>query len=216
MSAGVLTLFLLDFALIAALPRIFFKQGSFNLLWMFTGAPYLLCACALVLSFAGHMPPLPVLSSAGGAAAALARECFGAACAATSLTLMGFVLGTHQKPLALWHQKDDAPEHIVTHGAYARIRHPFYCSFLTALVGGFVAAPSWGTAFTLAYGFAVMQWTAKKEEAKLLASKFGTEYEAYMKRTGRFFPYLGALPAPEAVPVAVPAASQGAPGAKPS
>lgn len=186
MSLGVLTLFLFDFALIAALPFIFFKKGTFNVMWFLTGAPYFLCAAVMFLAYLGKFPmPLDIGFHA-------VREAVGVAFAAASMTLIGFVLGTHQRPLALWHQEDDAPEHIVTHGAYARIRHPFYTSFQLALIGAFIVAPNAGTAATLAYGVVTMTLTAMREEKRFLAnSKFGTEYEAYMKRTGRFIPRLG-------------------------
>jgi protein-S-isoprenylcysteine O-methyltransferase Ste14 len=186
MSVGVLTLFLLDFALIGALPFIFFKKGSFNVKWFLTGAPYFLCAAVLFVTYLGRFP-VPFDIGFG-----TLREALGVAFAAGSVTLIGFVLGTHQRPLALWHQEDDAPEHIVTHGAYARIRHPFYSSFQLALVGAFIVAPNAGTAATLAYGVVSMTLTAMREERRFLANeKFGTEYGAYMKRTGRFIPRLG-------------------------
>jgi len=194
MSIGALALFGYVFGLIAALPAIFFRKGVFNVLWLATGAPYFVCALSLLASHLGYMPALPGWPQI--AALAQAQEAVGVLLGGVSATLMGFVLGTHQKPLRLWHQKDDKTEHLVTHGAYSRIRHPFYTSFLTALTGAFIFAPSYGTAATLLYGAVVMTLTAKKEEAGILASEFGKEYAAYMQRTGRFFPYLGAQPAP--------------------
>lgn len=188
-SLAALTLLLADFALIALLPRIFFKKGSFNLRWILTGAPYFLSAIALVLAYTGHLGRLPGTSQRH---LAMALEVLGVVLAFGSACLMGFVLGTHQKPLALWHQDDDAPEHIVTHGAYARIRHPFYTSFLLALTGALCVSPTIGTVATLAYGAIAMTVTAKREEGRLAASEFGEEYKAYMQRTGRFFPRLGA------------------------
>ena len=214
MSAGVLTLFLIEFALIASLPAIFFRRGVFNLLWLATGAPYFVCALALVASRLGVMPPLP--GPALPEAALVAGQCAGVACAAAALGLQGFVLGTHQRPLRLWLQEDDRTEHLVTHGAYKRIRHPFYTSFLLALAGAFIAAPSYGTAATLAYGIVTMTLTVMKEEKGILASEFGKEYAAYMQRTGRFFPFLGAQPAAagaEGPPPAPTPAPGGAPGA---
>jgi protein-S-isoprenylcysteine O-methyltransferase Ste14 len=192
MSIGVLTLFLLDFAFIASLPVIFFRRGVFNLLWLATGAPYFAAAVSMLLSYAGVLSPLRGISLGGYVGSV--QECLGVACCTASMTLMGFVLGTHQKPLRLWLQQDDKTEHLVTHGAYARIRHPFYSSFLLALAGAFLVAPSVGTAVTFGYGIVVMTLTARKEEAGLLASDFGREYAVYMRRTGRFFPFLGTQP----------------------
>jgi hypothetical protein len=41
------------------------------------------------------------------------------------------------------------------------------------------------------YLYAVINWTAAREERDL-AAHFGAEYQRYMSRTGRFFPNLGA------------------------
>ena len=83
---------------------------------------------------------------------------------ASAQALMGYALGTHRRRLALWHQTDDAPEHIVTEGAYALVRHPFYTSYLLTLVGGVLAAPHLWTVVTLAYAFHRLNATAAREE----------------------------------------------------
>jgi protein-S-isoprenylcysteine O-methyltransferase Ste14 len=93
--------------------------------------------------------------------------------------------------VALWHQRDDAPQHIVTWGAYRRIRHPFYAAFLLILAGAFLFAPSLGTAATLAFGALQLNRTAAGEERRLAASAFGADYRTYVARTGRFLPRLG-------------------------
>lgn len=97
-------------------------------------------------------------------------------------------MGTHRIPLALWHQENDAPKQIVTWGAYKRIRHPFYTSFITALIGALIAAPNILTLISLIYGILILNMTAEKEEKKLSTSQYGQEYIEYMKGTGRFFP----------------------------
>lgn len=105
-----------------------------------------------------------------------------------SYCLISYTVGTHRIPLALWHQENDAPKQIVTWGAYKKIRHPFYTSFLTALVASVVAAPNVLTIFSLVYGFVILNMTAAKEEKKLSSSQYGQEYLDYMKGTGRFIP----------------------------
>ena len=105
-----------------------------------------------------------------------------------SFSLMAFTLGTHRIPLALWHQNNDAPKQIVTWGAYKKIRHPFYTSFITALTAALIGAPNLLTLFSLIYGFVILNMTAGKEETKLSASEYGKDYIEYMKNTGRFFP----------------------------
>lgn len=116
------------------------------------------------------------------------QEAIGAVVCVISCCLISFTVGTHRIPLSLWHQENDAPKQIVTWGAYKKIRHPFYTSFITALTGAMIAAPNALTLISLIYGFMILNMTAAKEEKKLSASAFGQEYIDYMKGTGRFFP----------------------------
>lgn len=173
------------FILIAALPKIFFRQdGTYNLKWILTGAPYFLSGLACILSFTGHNPILINDQST----AYLVLQGFSAILFMASVGLMTMTLGTHRIPLALWHQDNDAPRTIVTWGAYKYIRHPFYTSFLLSLLGGVCLAPSFATIAILVYGYVAKNQTAKKEEGKLSASELGAEYVPYIKTTGRFFP----------------------------
>jgi protein-S-isoprenylcysteine O-methyltransferase Ste14 len=105
-----------------------------------------------------------------------------------SIALIAFTLGTHRTRIALWHQRNDAPESIVTYGAYRWIRHPFYSAFLLGLLGALLFCPQWGTLVAFLYGFFILNHTAAREEERLGGSNFGTEYQAYMQRTGRFLP----------------------------
>jgi protein-S-isoprenylcysteine O-methyltransferase Ste14 len=187
MNHPILVLFLLNLAFIGLLPRIFFKKGGrYNLRWWFTAAPFLLCAIFLL----GSLCPVPwnplILPPAWQDTLTVIAVPF----SAVSISLIALTIGSHQRPLSLWHQKNDAPEHLVTHGPYRRIRHPFYAAFLLALSGAFLAYPSLGTLFTLAYGLLIMNVTAAGEEKRFLASEFGPRYEAYIKATGRFLPHL--------------------------
>jgi protein-S-isoprenylcysteine O-methyltransferase Ste14 len=110
---------------------------------------------------------------------------------AGALALGGYTLGTHRRRLALWHQDDDAPEHLVEEGPYARIRHPFYTSYLISLSGCVLAAPHGVTAAVLVFVAYRLNRTAAREEARFLASeRFGARYRTYMRRTGRFLPVL--------------------------
>jgi protein-S-isoprenylcysteine O-methyltransferase Ste14 len=121
----------------------------------------------------------------------IAMELASVVLCAGSIALIAFTLGTHRIPIALWHQENDAPRHIVTWGAYSRVRHPFYASFLVCLVGTVLALPHAGTIATLAYAIVALNLTAAREEKRLAASQFGEEYRQYMGRTGRFWPRLG-------------------------
>jgi protein-S-isoprenylcysteine O-methyltransferase Ste14 len=189
MNESVLLLYLLNLMLIGLLPRVFFKKdGRFNLMWWLTAAPFVLCTCFLILSFVGY------LSRASGDESTLASmlELVSVPFSVTSIALIFFTLGTHRIPIALWHQENDAPKHIVTYGAYRWIRHPFYTSFLLALFGALVYCPHWGTLAALVLAFVILNLTAAREERRLCGSQFGAEYEEYMQRTGRFRPRIGA------------------------
>ncbi len=80
--------------------------------------------------------------------------------------------------------------HLVTDGPYRWVRHPFY-----------VVGSIWGLSLSLLSanwllaisGFALMTMLVARtriEEVKL-AERFGDEYWAYARRTGRFFPLIG-------------------------
>lgn len=174
---------LLNLALIGALPRIFFRPGRLTRQWWLTASPFFASALALFAALGGWTAPQLTLSPAAGAVAVTLH--------AGSILLIGYTLGTHREPLSLWHQPLDTPRHIVTHGAYARVRHPFYSAFLLALLGSAIAWPHWITALALAAGFAQLDRTAAREEAALAESEFGPLYRAYVSRTGRFWPRTG-------------------------
>jgi protein-S-isoprenylcysteine O-methyltransferase Ste14 len=117
-----------------------------------------------------------------------ALEVISASLSVASISLMCFTIGTHRRPLALWHQANDAPVEIVTYGAYKYIRHPFYASFILVLAATVVLCPSPWSVAVAGYGLLILNFTAAREERKLAGSAFGDEYRAYMMQSGRFFP----------------------------
>ena len=180
MNKATLFLYLINFAVVGALPFLFFKEGRFNLMWCLTSAPYVLSAALLVWAYiSGYQSPWNDIS-------AVAAVPFSVG----SIALIFLTVGTHRVPLALWHQKNDAPHQIVTHGPYRRIRHPFYSAFLLALFGAFLFSPQAGTLILFLYALVMLNFTAGKEEKRLMSSEFGTEYQRYIKETGRFWPKL--------------------------
>jgi len=184
MPETALTLLLLNLAFIGLLPRIFFRRGRLTPMWWFTAAPFFLCAALLMLAYGRLLPPW-----AGGTfGMATARQMVAVALSAGSIGLIAFTLGTHQRPLNLWHQRNDAPEHLVTGGAYRRIRHPFYTAFLLALLAALTLSPHAGTLALFAWGLVQLTRTAAKEERMLKASSLGEQYAEYMRGTGRFVP----------------------------
>ncbi|UCE10445.1 MAG: isoprenylcysteine carboxylmethyltransferase family protein [Candidatus Thorarchaeota archaeon] len=78
---------------------------------------------------------------------------------------------------------------LITTGPYSRTRHPMY-----TVLNMFSISLSITTASLLVMLFAVLvaipfPWIARMEEEMLL-KEFGSEYQEYMDRTGRFFPRL--------------------------
>jgi protein-S-isoprenylcysteine O-methyltransferase Ste14 len=189
MTPALFILSLLGYALMFALPRIFFRaDGKKHLRWWLTGLPFGLAANGVWLTWAGISPRLVP----GGAAIATVADVIGTLVTVAAIALIAATIATHRVPLALWHQEDDrnAPIHIVTYGPYGWIRHPFYVSFILLLVGGALIARDAITLAALPLGVLVLDWTARTEENKLLASSLGEEYGAYRQRTGRFIPRL--------------------------
>jgi protein-S-isoprenylcysteine O-methyltransferase Ste14 len=181
---GLLVL-LLNFAAIGALPIVFFKKdGRFNRMWWLTAGPFFLCPLFLVASYVGIFSPFAAEQPFLRDGLELTSVCLSVA----SVALLCFTMGTHGIPLALWHQDHDAPLHIVTYGAYRHIRHPFYLSFLLALFAAFLFAPHWTTLSTLVCAYLLLNFAAAREESRLRKSGFGSDYENYMRATGRFWP----------------------------
>jgi protein-S-isoprenylcysteine O-methyltransferase Ste14 len=181
MITSALEIVLLNFIYIGILPRIFFdKKGRYNFQWWLTGGPLFISPIAAILMSFDVIKPM-----------AAPIDLAAVVLSTISIALISFTLGTHRIPLALWHQNNDAPREIVTWGAYRRIRHPFYTSFIISQISAVFLAPHLITLGALLYTVLILTYTAKKEEKKLSASEFGTKYQQYMKETGRFFPKLG-------------------------
>jgi hypothetical protein len=181
-AVPVVAMCLANLALIGLLPRIFFRRGSLNPSWWLTAAPFLVTSGILLGALFGLLTPaLP------GSAL---RDTMAILLGATSVGVIGYTLGSHREPVSLWHQPDDSPERLVTHGAYAQVRHPFYAAFLLTLLAGVLAVPHWATLGALVYAAFRLNRTAALEEDRLLASFLAVAYADYMRNTGRFVPVL--------------------------
>lgn len=177
-----------NFLLIGLLPVVFFKRnGRLNFRWWLTATPFLLSVGSVIASLLGYIQSnshtLPVIQQTLGLLAM--------ALSLGSIFLIALTLGSHRIPIALWHQNNDAPQHIVTWGAYSRIRHPFYTSFLLTFLAAFCFCPQPCTFIALVFGALVLNATAAREERTLSHSAFGDTYRQYMSYTGRFLPKLG-------------------------
>jgi protein-S-isoprenylcysteine O-methyltransferase Ste14 len=190
MSLPVYVLVAADFVLIAALPRLTFRRdGRLHLRWWLTATPLITAFATVTAVRLGWLDTVP------GQVPAAVPEVGAVLAAVLSVTLMAATVGTHRIPLALWHQADDAPVEIVTWGPYRRVRHPFYVSFLLALVTALLAAPHVLTLAAFAAGLVGFTLTARREERRLLASALAGDYAAYLATTGRFVPRLVRRPA---------------------
>lgn len=80
---------------------------------------------------------------------------------------------------------------LVTSGPYRWVRHPFYVAVLLTVFANALAAANWFLMVGGTLVFLLMVIRTRTEEAKLL-ERFGDQYRAYMARTGRFVPRVGA------------------------
>jgi protein-S-isoprenylcysteine O-methyltransferase Ste14 len=182
-NVPVLVLQLVNFAFFATLPQTVLRRGGrLNGRWWLTATPFLLWPIVLVFAAVTGMPPW---RPAGWTAA---LESVAVLLNVASIALISSVIGTHRVPISLWHQDDDAPQHLVTYGAYGRIRHPLYTANLLAFAALAAFLPHWSTFALTTYVWTAMTVTAAREERRLAGSAFGSEYREYMVRTGRFFP----------------------------
>lgn len=80
-------------------------------------------------------------------------------------------------------------QQVVTRGPYRLVRHPIYSGMLLAAGGvGLVLGDAAGL-----LGFALIfaaLWRKALVEERLLASEFGEEYAAYVRRTKRLIPFV--------------------------
>src|SRR5262245_36016326 len=80
---------------------------------------------------------------------------------------------------------------LVKTGPYRWVRHPFYVSFALAVLANSFVTANWFLFVTGGVVFVLLVVRTRKEEDKLI-ERFGDEYRAYMRRTGRLFPRLKA------------------------
>lgn len=78
---------------------------------------------------------------------------------------------------------------LLSTGPYAMVRHPFYCSYMLAWIGGALMSQSWVPAVPIVLIYLLYRKAVKQEEETLKAL-FGTRYEAYQQKTGLLFPCL--------------------------
>jgi protein-S-isoprenylcysteine O-methyltransferase Ste14 len=114
------------------------------------------------------------------------------------LRWLGFGLGLISLALWTWTQvalgKAWSPQlqlraghHLVTSGPYTHVRHPLYTAMNGFAISLALVAANWiFIALAVLMGFGIYLRVPKEEQ--MMLSEFGEEYQAYMQRTGQFFP----------------------------
>ena len=79
---------------------------------------------------------------------------------------------------------------LITHGVYARIRHPMYSAFWLWAIAQALLLPNWIAGLSGLVGFGALYLMRVGPEEDMMMQSFGPEYSAYMARTGRLWPKL--------------------------
>jgi protein-S-isoprenylcysteine O-methyltransferase Ste14 len=117
-----------------------------------------------------------------------------------TLRWVGVGLGTVSLPLLYWlfssigtnitQTVATKKEHeLITHGPYRWVRHPLHSVGTLLFIAFALMAANWFIGLASLVVFVMLMIRLPKEEEKLI-ERFGDEYRAYMKRTGRFLPRL--------------------------
>ncbi|MEM8955263.1 MAG: isoprenylcysteine carboxylmethyltransferase family protein [Verrucomicrobiota bacterium] len=76
---------------------------------------------------------------------------------------------------------------LITNGPYQWIRHPLYTFGVILFFGLGLTADSWFIIVLGVFAFLLMAARIPREEANLIAA-FGSDYERYREKTGKFLP----------------------------
>lgn len=87
-----------------------------------------------------------------------------------------------------WYMRIQPAHQLVTTGPYQYIRHPMYTAALSLTAGIAVGTANWLIgALLILPAVLTLAWRLDAEEAMLL-EKFGDDYRAYQRHTGRLLP----------------------------
>jgi len=80
---------------------------------------------------------------------------------------------------------------LMTSGVYARIRHPMYAAMFLQGIGHLLFISNWivGPAWLITFG--ILYLIRVGHEERMMLDRFGSEYETYIRRTGRLLPGRG-------------------------
>ena len=79
---------------------------------------------------------------------------------------------------------------LVTTGPYGRVRHPIYTAAIIVTASMLGISSNWIVGACFVVPIAILCAERIPREERLLIGRFGDEYRAYMKRTGRLLPWI--------------------------
>jgi protein-S-isoprenylcysteine O-methyltransferase Ste14 len=77
---------------------------------------------------------------------------------------------------------------LVTHGIYARLRHPMYAAFWLWALSQALLLPNWIAGLSGLVGFGTLFFCRVGHEERMMLERFGAEYREYVRRTKRIVP----------------------------
>ncbi|WP_260580919.1 protein-S-isoprenylcysteine O-methyltransferase [Sphingopyxis sp. PET50] len=77
---------------------------------------------------------------------------------------------------------------LITSGVYARIRHPMYAAIWLSALTQPLLIHNWIAGALVIPAFAAMWMLRIPNEERMMAERFGAEWDAYCRRTGRLWP----------------------------
>src|ERR1043165_5128697 len=77
---------------------------------------------------------------------------------------------------------------LVTTSVYRAIRHPMYSSFLLLAIAQLMLLPNWFAGAAGLIGVGLLYALRVPQEERMMAERFGAEYQHYMTHTGRLIP----------------------------
>lgn len=77
---------------------------------------------------------------------------------------------------------------LISHGVYRRVRHPMYAALWLWGIAQALLLHNWLAGFSQLVSFAPLYFLRVPREERMMLDHFGSEYKAYMSRTGRVLP----------------------------
>jgi len=186
MKLEIFTLYLFAYSLFIVVGLLKFEKPRINAWWVLSYLPLLLTIIVVIFSFLSWLPIEPLSRPLS-----LLLDVISVVLCCSSIALYAFSIRAHQGTVHMWHQAQ-LPEALTYRYTYKHIRHPIYTSYMLFFIGATVGFPSTYLLLIMVYGIIILNITARMEERTLIA-KFSSEYQHYMKTTGRFLPGITSL-----------------------